>query len=176
MFLGVQEMRYQAILTNFTQHVKNGAYPRLHAAVHYLCLLRTIPSHPDRFQISPDESPTMDRADAGLQNMTVNVDNPSTVRAFGLHQSVSESSSHSIQMVYAHHFVSHTTAVSTELTIPQPTTTTGLRRDEPCHVEWLDPETGSTAPGTATRLSRRDGSATYSSPHFQVDVALVVIC
>ena len=120
---------------------------------------------------------TVHRADTGLQNMTVSVDAPSTVRAFGLHQSSGGSGSGSIQMVYAHHFESHNTSVSIELTIPQANIANdGLRDASTCHAEWLDPETGKTSPATVTSSFGHGSHMTYSSPHFEVDVALVVIC
>ena len=105
--------------------------------------------------------------------MTVTVDTPSTVRAFGLH----ETGSHSIQMAYAHHFESHTTTVSTQLTLPKPKVANGRPFDvKSCRAEWLDPETGDTAPAFVASASEHGGGVTYSSPHFEVDVALVVIC
>ena len=79
-------------------------------------------------------------------------------------------------MVYAHHFESHTTAVSTKLTIPHAKIANGRLNDASiCHAEWLDPETGKTAPATVTSASEHGGDMTYISPHFEVDVALVVI-
>ena len=170
MFLGVQEMSYQAILTNFTQHAQHCACALLESVKAYSCYHIRVVLTLTRLIVH--------RADAGLQNMTVSVDTPSTVRAFGLHQSGGgRSGSGSIQMVYAHHFESHTTPVSVDLTIPQAKIANGgLRDGSTCHAEWLDPETGKTAPATVTSSFGRSSHMTYSSPHFEVDVALVVIC